>query len=81
MEEGRRNHGVYGQDNAYDMFINIKVERPNNRKLSIPLLAFILMILNTYNGCPEGEFLSSQPKRKKDAATMACIWTWYSLER
>ena len=31
MEEGRRNHGVYGQDNAYDMFINIKVERPNNR--------------------------------------------------
>ena len=30
MEEGRRNHGVYGQDNAYDMFINIKVERPNN---------------------------------------------------
>ena len=30
MEEGRLNHGVYGQDNAYDMFINIKVERPNN---------------------------------------------------
>ena len=31
MEEGRHNHGVYGQNNAYDMFINIKVERPNNR--------------------------------------------------
>ena len=30
MEEGRLNHGVYVQDNAYDMFINIKVERPNN---------------------------------------------------
>ena len=30
MEEERHNHGVYGQDNAYDMFINIKVERPNN---------------------------------------------------
>ena len=30
MEEERRNHGVYGQDNVYDVFINIKVERPNN---------------------------------------------------
>ena len=30
MEEERRNHGVYVQDNAYDMFINIKVERPIN---------------------------------------------------
>ena len=29
IDQERRNHGVYGQDNAYNMFINIKVERPN----------------------------------------------------
>ena len=51
------------------MFINIKVERPNISALSIILFASILMI---YTGCPGGEFLSSQPKRKKDAATMVC---------
>ena len=31
------------------------------------------MILNTYTGCPEGEFSSSRLKRKKNAATMACM--------
>jgi len=51
------------------MFIYIKVERPNKSWLSIILFSLILMILNTN---PEGEFSSSQPKRKKDAATMVC---------